>query len=98
MATTWTIANVERHPDTGVIVISHWRATAVEGEYTATAYGTASIPPAPEGVTLKPFEAVTEADVLKWTWFTLDKAETEANLAKQIEEQKAPKVVAGLPW
>ena len=40
----------------------------------------------------------TEADVLEWVYAALDKDATEASLASQIEDQKAPQTVAGTPW
>jgi hypothetical protein len=45
-----------------------------------------------------PFESLTEADVLAWVYESVDKDATEASLASQIEDQKAPQTVAGTPW
>ena len=95
---TWTIAQLERQTDTGGVVVAHWRVSAVEGDFTASAYGTAGFTPDPESPDFKPFDQLTEADVLAWVWTSVDKAETEANLATQIEAQKAPATVAGTPW
>jgi hypothetical protein len=39
-----------------------------------------------------------DAFVNMLTVSSVDKAETEANLATQIEAQKAPATVAGTPW
>ena len=95
---TWTIAQLERQTDTGGVVVAHWRVSAVDGDFTASAYGTAGFTPDPESPAFKPFDQLTEADVLAWVWTSVDKAETEANLATQIEAQKAPATVAGTPW
>jgi hypothetical protein len=46
----------------------------------------------------KPYDQVTEAEVLGWVWGSVDKDETEANLAAQIDAQKNPTSEAGLPW
>jgi hypothetical protein len=46
----------------------------------------------------KPYDEVTEAEVLGWVWGSVDKDETEANLAAQIDAQKNPTSEAGLPW
>ena len=44
-------------------------------------------------------DQVTEAEVLDWVWGSgVDKDETEASLATQIEEQKNPTSEAGVPW
>jgi len=95
---TWTIANLERQTDTGGVVVAHWRVSAQDGDYTASAYGTAGFTPDPNTEGFVPFDQLTEAQVLEWVYASVDKAEMEANLATQIEEQKAPATVAGMPW
>lgn len=100
MTTTynWTIAQLERNTADGGISVAHWRVSAVDGEYTASAYGTAGFTPDPSAPDFILFDQLTEAEVLGWVWEDVDKAETEARLADNIEEQKAPKVETGLPW
>ena len=95
---TWTIPNVEREADTGFVTTAHWRVSAQDGEYTASAYGTTGFSPDREAEGFTPFDQLTEADVLGWVHASVDKAETEARLAQQIEDQKAPKTVSGTPW
>lgn len=95
---TWTIAELERETDTGGVVTAHWRVTAEDGDYTALSYGTAGFTPDPDAPDFVPFDQLTEADVLVWVHASVDKDETEANLAAQIEDQKAPATVAGVPW
>jgi hypothetical protein len=95
---TWTIAQLERNlPENGVVV-AHWRVSCVDGDYSASAYGTAGFSPDPTDPAFIPYESLTEADVLAWVWTSVDKDETEANLATQIEAQKAPATAAGTPW
>jgi hypothetical protein len=94
----WTIAQLERQTDTGGVVTAHWRVTAQDGEYTASAYGSAGFTPDPTAPDFIAYDQLTEADVLAWVWGSVGKAETEANLASQIEDQKAPKTETGLPW
>jgi hypothetical protein len=94
----WTIAQLERQTDTGGVIVAHWRVTAQDGEYTASAYGSASFTPDPTAAVFIPYADLTEADVLAWVWGSVDKDETEANLAKQIEDHKAPKSETGVPW
>ena len=94
----WTISQMERQTDTGGVVTVHWRVSAQDGGYTASSYGTAGFTPDPNTEGFVPFDQLTEADVLVWVWSSVDKDETEANLAAQIEEQKAPATVAGTPW
>lgn len=94
----WKIETCEYHPETGVISVAHWRVSGIDGEHTASSYGSASLSPPPPDATFKPFAEVVEADVLKWIWGSVDKAETEETVAKQIEAQKQPERVAGTPW
>jgi hypothetical protein len=100
MATTynWTIANLEHNVADGGVIVAHWRVTAEDGDYTASAYGTAGFTPDPDAAGFVPYADLTEADVLAWVWASVDKDEMEANLAKQIEDQKAPATQSGLPW
>jgi hypothetical protein len=94
----WTIPMTEYYKESGGIFVAHYRVSAVEGDFTASAYGTAGFTPDPESPDFRPFDQLTEADVLAWVWASVDKADTEANLATQIEAQKAPATVAGTPW
>jgi len=102
MKITWNITQLERQTDTGGVVVAHWRVTAEEtvsdDTFTASAYGTVGFTPDPNVTNFVPYEQLTEADVLKWVWGSVGKNEVEANLAKQIEDQKAPKTQPGLPW
>ena len=91
----WTIANLDHKTDNGLVTTAHWRCTAVDGDYSASVYGTVGF----EGdhPTI-PYEELTEANVLDWVYEKLDKDETEANLAAQIEALKNPVQVSGVPW
>jgi hypothetical protein len=100
--TTWTIAQLERNTADGGVVVAHWRATATEtvGEdtFSASSYGTCGFTPDPTAPDFIAFESLTEADVLAWVYESVDKDATEAALAANIEDQKAPQTVAGVPW
>jgi hypothetical protein len=88
----------EHEVATGGITVAHWRVTAVDGDYSASAYGTAGFTPDATLPDFKPYDEVTEAEVLGWVWASVDKDETEANLAAQINAQKNPTSAAGVPW
>ena len=96
MQTTWTIEQCEHLVSTGYITVAHWRATAQDGDYSASVYATCSFG---EGDPSIPYADVTEAEVLDWCWANgVDKDATEASLAAQIEAQKNPVSESGVPW
>jgi hypothetical protein len=96
----WSIANTEYETATGGIAVGHWRCSAVDGDYTASAYGTAGFTPDATDPDFTPYDQVVEAEVLAWCWVSggVDKDEIEANLASQIDAQKNPVTAAGTPW
>ena len=101
--TIWTVPLTEYTNDSDKgIVIAHWRVTATEtvGEdtFSASSYGTCGFSPDPSDPAYIPYESLTEADVLAWVYESVDKEATEAALAANIEDQKSPKTVAGVPW
>jgi hypothetical protein len=99
MATfTWTIADCEHDIATGGINVVHWRVTAEDGEYTASAYGTVGLTPDPSSPDFVPYADVTENQAIVWVWGQVDKIMTESNLAAQIDAQKNPTEASGLPW
>ena len=99
MTTTWTIAQCEHDVATGGITVAHWRVTATDGDYSASAYGTCGFTPDPDAPGFVPYANVTEAEVLGWCWANgIDKDAAEASLASQIEAQKHPTTESGLPW
>ena len=97
METTWKIEQCEHLVSTGFITTAHWRATAQDGDYSASVYGSVGFG---EGDPQIPYADVTEAEVLSWVWNEggVDKDEIEANLAAQIDAQKNPVQESGVPW
>ena len=99
MNITYTIANIEyTNDDNKAVTIAHWRVSAQDGDYTASSYGTQSFEADPESPDYVAFADLTEEIVLAWVKDSLDTDEIEANLASQIEAQKAPATLSGLPW
>ena len=96
--TTWTIGTLERTLDTGGVVVAHWRATAVDGDFSASSYGTCGFTPDPSAAGFIAYDSLTEADVVGWVQAEVDKDEIEASLAAQIEADKNPTQAAGVPW
>ena len=95
IAYTWKITETNYETSNGFIIMGHWTALAVDGDYTASIYSTASWQ---AGTPIIPYASVTEAEVLNWVWETVDKQATEDALAAQIALQKAPVTSTGVPW
>ena len=87
MATTyeWSFPNFETDADNKVSVI-HWRYTAVDGDNSATMYGSCG------GSDGMDFDAMTKEHCVSCVLENQDTTEEEmqSNLSAQIEEQKAP--------
>jgi hypothetical protein len=96
MATTWTISTLDREVSNGFVTTAHWQATAVDGEFSASAYATCSWA---DGTPAIPYANLTEATVLGWVWANgVDKQATEDALAAQIALLKNPVKATGTPW
>ena len=98
MTTTWSIAQLDRNAANGGVTVAHWRVEAVDGEHSASAYGSAGFTPDASAPDFKPYDQLTQEDVLAWVWGSVDKDATEASLAQQIEAQKNPVTLNGVPW
>ena len=95
----WSISLLEYNNDADKgVVIAHYRVEAVDGDYTASSYGTASFQPDASADGYVAYDSLTEETVIGWVQNSLGKDEIEASLASQIEAQKAPATIAGLPW
>ena len=93
---TWVIQQLDRQTSDGFVTTAHWRANAVDGDYSASAYGTCGWS---EGEPIIPYDQLTQDTVLGWVWADgVDKDATEATLTAQIEAQKNPVTATGLPW
>jgi hypothetical protein len=93
--TTWTIAQLDRQTSDGLVTTAHWRVDAVDGEYSAGAYGTVGFE---RGDTFIAYDSLTEAQVIAWVKDKLEVAEIEASLQAQIDAQKNPTTATGTPW
>ena len=82
---TWSFPNFETDADNKVKTI-HWRLTAVDGDYSATMYGS-------DGETNdQDFDSMTKEDAIACVLEHSDTTEDDmkANLDAQIASQKAP--------
>lgn len=96
--TTWQISTLDRTLDTGGVVVAHWRATAVDGDFSASNYGTVGFTPDPSASGFIAYDSLTEADVVGWVQAEVGKDAIEASLAAQIEADKNPTQAVGVPW
>lgn len=95
---TWTIANLERNVADGGVTVAHWRVSEVDGDYSASSYGTVGFEPDASDPSFVAYDNLTESDVLGWVWAEVDQAATEAALTADIESQKNPTSADGMPW
>ena len=96
--TTWTISTLERELSDGGVVVAHWRAGVVDGDFSASSYGTVGFTPDPSASGFIAYDSLTEADVIGWVQAELDQDAVEASLAAKIEADKNPTQAAGVPW
>ena len=90
------IVNLERTQDGGVVV-AHWTASKVDGEFEAKTYGTKSFTPDAESEGFTAFEDLTEELIVGW-FSDEEVAQIESVLDADLLAQAEPQVIAGLPW
>jgi hypothetical protein len=95
---TWSIPTVEHDAATGGIFCIHWRCTGVDGDYSASSYGTTSHTPDASAAGFIAYNNVTEANCIAWAQAQVDKAEVEAAIAAKIDADKNPTSASGTPW
>ena len=97
---TWTIATCEHDIATGGINVVHWRCTGVEGDNSASSYGTAGFTPDASADGFVAYDSLTEANVLAWVWGQSEtwKADVEESIANKINAIANPTTGAGVPW
>ena len=96
MTTTWTIAQLDRQTSNGFVTTAHWTVSAVDGDYSASSYGSCGWA---DGTPTTPYADLTEETVLDWIWANgVDKEAVEASLQAQIDLQKNPVSATGVPW
>jgi hypothetical protein len=93
----WNVVQMDRLTSDGFVVTVHYTVNAVDGEYTASTYGTVGYTEQPDEQYI-PYDQLTEAEVVGWVQESLGKDTVEASLAAQIEAQKNPVQESGVPW
>jgi len=97
MEFTWNVVQMDRLTSDGFVVTVHYTVNAVDGDYTASTYGTVSYTER-QGEQYIPYADLTEAEVVGWVQESLGKDKVEASLAEMIELLKNPVQEAGVPW
>jgi hypothetical protein len=93
---TWNVVQMDRLTSDGFVTTVHYNVSAVDGEYTASTYGTVGY--TQEEKDYVPFADLTQAEVVGWVQNSLGKDTVEEALTAQIEAQKNPVTESGLPW
>ena len=95
---TWTIPTCEHDIASGGINVIHWRCTGVDGDYSASSYGTVGLTPDASEPDFTPYADVTEAQAQGWVWDSVSQDDTEAAIAAKIDTQQNPTEASGNPW
>jgi hypothetical protein len=98
MATTyqWNVVQMDRNIADGFVTTVHYTVSAVDGEFTASTYGTVGF--TKEEMDYVPFEKLTPEQVIGWVKDSLGQETVEEALATQIDAQQNPVSESGLPW
>ena len=94
----WTIPTCEHDIATGGINVVHWRCTGVDGDNSASSYGTVGLTPDPSAADFVAYADVTEAQAQSWVWASVSQADTEAAIAAKIDAMANPTEASGTPW
>ena len=96
---TWAVAELDRNLADGGVTVAHWRCNAVDGDYSASSYGTCGFTPDPSAADFVAYADLTESQVLGWVWAgDVDKDATQAALQASINADKTPTTGTGVPW
>jgi len=103
MEKKWIIHQLERTADNGFVVNVHWRYSMTDTDeadktYYADTYSVASYTQDVESEDYIPYEELTKDIVVGWVKSSLNMEAIEKNLIDQIESQKNPPIITGLPW
>jgi len=92
----WNVVQTNYNTIDKFITTVHYTVNAVDGEFTASTYGTVSY--TQEDKAYIPYADLTQAEVIGWVQDSLGQDTVEASLTSQIEAQKNPVQETGLPW
>ena len=96
MEYNWNVVQLDRKADDGFVITCHYTVSAIDGEYTASTYGTVGYTQDSDNYT--PYEELTQEQVVGWVQDSLGKDTVEEALAAQIDALKNPTTLSGTPW
>jgi hypothetical protein len=100
IAYTWSFPQFEVAPSedglTNVVSVIHWRLDAMDGIYSAGAYGTVALG-APDPAAFTPYADITEQWAIDAVSANIELAQVEAALAGEINKKKNPPTVPMAP-
>lgn len=95
------IRNMERYLEDGFVYCVHWEITADSGTCQVNRIGQVGFE-REEGVTITPFDQLTEVDVMAWIAAHVDVSymnTLKQSMTDQIAElTSAPVTAVGMPW
>lgn len=93
---TWNVVQTNYNTSDKFITTVHYTVNAVDGDYTASTYGTVGY--TQEEGNIIPFAELTPEIVVGWVKDSLGQETVEEALTAQIEALKNPVSKSGLPW
>ena len=96
----WSIENMERQQDTGLVTKVKWTVTLVKDMEFSNTNGVVELE---ASNSFTPYENLTKSQVLDWVFEKINKAEIESELevlvdAKIADKAKPQVELSGLPW
>ena len=103
---TWKVTGLKTtsfNDTDNVVVQTYWEKIGKDGDFEGKFVGATpfDVSNVPEGFKFKPFNRLTEADVLKWIQANVVvsyEQHVNETIQKEIDKQKTPVVEAKLPW
>jgi hypothetical protein len=93
---TWNVVQTNYNTIDKFITTVHYTVNAVDGDYTASTYGTVGYTQGEGNIVA--FDNLTPEIVVGWVKESLGQSTVEEALAAQIAAQKNPVQLSGLPW
>ena len=83
MEFTWNVVQMDRKSADGFVTTVHYNVSAVDGDFTASTYGTVGY--TQEDKSYTPFASLTKEQVIGWVKDSLGQEAVETALAAQID-------------